>query len=257
MEEKDIMELITQDFSWEQVLYKVIAWEGLDPWDLDISKLSSSFIEYAEKLEEFDFKVPAKYVIIAAVLLRMKSEHMHFIDWLTKPDEGVEDVSGGEIEAGNHFDIPDIKANPITMPPVRYARRKIMADELVLALRKVLKSQEKRETKHIRARGQIKIEDYNITERISSLHKRITDLLSKIDEDEIKFSQITNKWERKDIINTFIPLIFLHHENKIACRQEELFDEIFVSHPPPETVRERGTGKSSAGGRMRRLVPAI
>jgi hypothetical protein len=40
MDEKDIMELITSEYSWEQIIYKIIAWEGMDPWNLDLSLLS-------------------------------------------------------------------------------------------------------------------------------------------------------------------------------------------------------------------------
>ena len=123
MKENDIMQLITKDYSWEQVLYNIIAWEGLDPWDLDISKLSEAFMGHVEGLEELDFKIPAKYVIIAAVLLRMKSEHLHFIDWLTNPEEDAVDEGGGEIEQGAARDVSELEVNPITVPPMRYAQR--------------------------------------------------------------------------------------------------------------------------------------
>ncbi len=254
MKEKDIMQLITQDYSWEQVLYRIIAWEGLDPWDLDIGKLSGAFVAYIGKLEELDFKVPAKYVIIAAVLLRMKSEHLHFIDWLTRPEEGVEEA-GGEVEQGPQ-EPGTLEVSPITVPPVRYARRKIMANELVLALRKVLSTQEKRQTRRMKARKQIKVSDYNITERIAKVYERINELLSKIKQDEVRFSEIVNKWERGEIIDTFVPMIYLDNEKKIACRQDEPFQEIFISHPAPE-AKPGLSSKATMGERMRRLVPAV
>jgi chromatin segregation and condensation protein Rec8/ScpA/Scc1 (kleisin family) len=254
LKESGIMKLITQDYSWEQVLYKIIAWEGLDPWDLDIGKLSGSFVQHIEDMEELDFKVPAKYIIIAAVLLRMKSEHLHFIDWLTNPEAGVEEV-GGEIEQG-HRGPDSIEVNPITVPPVRYARRKVMANELVMALRKVLNAQEKRQARHVRARKQIKVSEDNITERISQIYDRISALLAKIEEDEVKFSSIVNKWERKEIIDAFVPMIYLDNEKKISCRQEEMFKDIFVSHPPEGAVREAKRNLTQ-GERIRRLVPAV
>ena len=254
LNEKDIMQLITQDYSWEQVLYKIIAWEGLDPWDLDISKLSGSFVQHVEKMEELDFKVPAKYVIIAAVLLRMKSEHLHFIDWLTNPQEEAVEEPGGDIEqAGREID--DLSVNPITVPPMRYARRKITANELVFALRKVLSMQEKRKIKHLRARKQIRVTEDRIAERISELYERINKLLSKINQDEIRFSEIVKKWERGEIIQTFVPLIYLDNERRVQCRQQELFQEIFVSHPPPETKAGAAKKAASQGERVRRLIP--
>lgn len=251
MNEKDIMQLITKDYSWEQVLYKIIAWEGLDPWDLDICELSGAFMRHVEGMEELDFKIPAKYVIIAAVLLRMKSEHLHFIDWLTNPEEEAEEP-GGEIEHAEQ-DLSNIEVNPITMPPVRYAKRKITANELVFALRKLLTMQEKREKRHTKAKKLIVISEGNINERISELYERINQLLTKIKQDEIKFSEIVNKWERGEVIDTFLPLIYLDHESKIKCRQEDFFEEIFVSHAPVEPKIKPEDAKTD-GARARRLV---
>jgi segregation and condensation protein A len=256
MKETDIMQLITKDYSWEQVLYKIIAWEGLDPWDLDITKLSGAFLEQVEKMTELDFKIPAKYVIIAAVLLRMKSDHLHFIDWLTSPEEDAVEEAGGEIEQSGQRDLSTLEVNPITMPPVRYAKRKITANELVFALRKVLTMQEKRQVRHEKARKEIKIDDNNISERISNLYERINGLLAKIKQDEIAFSKIIEKQGREHMIDTFIPLIYLDHERRVKCRQDDFFHEIFVSHPPPEPKSEAERAKSE-GAKARRLVPAV
>ena len=33
-QEKEIVNLMTSEYSWEQIIYKIVAWEGLDPWDL-------------------------------------------------------------------------------------------------------------------------------------------------------------------------------------------------------------------------------
>ena len=150
----------------------------------------------------------------------------------------------------------EIEVNPITMPPVRYAKRKITANELVFALRKVLKMQEKRQVRHEKARKQIRIEDNNINERIANLYERINGLLAKIKQEEIAFSAILQKQERGEMIDTFIPLVYLDHEKKVKCRQEDFFHEIFVSHPPPEQEGNQEAGKSE-GARARRLVPAV
>ncbi len=254
MKEKDIMQLITNEMSWEQVLYKVIAWEGLDPWDLDIVKLSETFINHVEKMEELDFKIPAKYVIIASVLLRMKSEHLHFIDWLTNPDEeGVEEV-GGEIDQGDQS-APSLEVNPISVPPKRYSSRKITANELVLALRKVINVQEKRQTRTRKARKLIRIEESDITDRINKLYERINMMMNKIKSDEIRFSEVVEKWDRDEVIRKFVPLIYLQNERKVACRQQDFFQEIFISQPMPETKPIKKV--NSEGERVRRLVPAV
>lgn len=227
MKENDIMQLITSEYSWEQVIYKIIAWEGLDPWDLDLIALSKGFMNYLVKIEELDFKVPAKYVIIAAVLLRMKSDHLQFIDLSTSQDEEMDELES-EIEAGQEqaesqrFDV-----TPITTPPKRYTRRKVMVDELITALRRALGTEERRE-KMFKARGKIEIRHEDISERIAELYKRINELLNQLKGEEVIFSRLVPKWKRERIVETFLPLVYLNNQGKVQCRQEEMFREIYI-----------------------------
>lgn len=116
--------------------------------------------------------------------------------------------------------------------------------------------QEKRHVRHAKARKLIKISDANINERIAAVYERINKMLNQIKQNEIKFSNIVSKWERKDIIDTFVPLIYLDNENRVQCRQEEPFEEIFVSRPVPEKHKPENKTPSE-GERMRRLVPAV
>jgi len=227
MRESDIMQLITSEYSWEQIIYKIIAWEGLDPWDLDIVALSKGFIEYLVNMERMDFKVPAKYVIIAAVLLRMKSDHLQFIDLRTTMEEDMDDLES-EIESTIIGTEPEkFDVTPITAPPKRYTRRKVMVDELIAALRRALNTEVKRE-RVLRARGNIDIKHEDISEKIAELYKRINNLLAHLKKDEIMFSKLVPKWEREKIVETFLPLVYLDNQGKIQCRQEDMFKEIYI-----------------------------
>lgn len=228
MRESDIMNLITSEYSWEQVIHKIIAWEGLDPWDLDLVALSKGFMNYLVKIEELDFKVPAKYVIIAAVLLRMKSDHLQFIDLSTTQDDEMDGLES-EIETGveEHAEPQRFDVTPITTPPKRYTRRKVMIDELIAALRRVLRTEEKRE-RMLRVRGKIDIRHEDISERIAELYKRINDLLKQLKGEEVMFSKLVPKWERERIVETFLPLVYLDNQGKIQCRQDGMFQEIYI-----------------------------
>jgi len=228
VKENEILELITSEYSWEQVIYKIIAWEGIDPWDLDLKRLSEAFLQYLEKLEELDFKIPAKYLIIAAVLLRMKSDHLEFFENLVYGDVEAEELEAdieGESISPNETRI-DI--NPITVPARRRPTRKIIIEELVAALRKALATHERRKEKRIKRIGQIHIRKENLNERITELYRRIESILSEMKKDEIKFSKLVKKWEREEILNTFLPLIHLDNNKKVRCRQDNIFDEIFI-----------------------------
>lgn len=228
MDEKKLMDMITSGYSWEQILNQIIAWEGLDPWDLDIKKLSEAFTGYLRKLDELDFAIPAKYIIIAAVLLRMKSDHLHFLEILDgQENPEIEDFDPIDLETegnGKHV----FEVNPISAPPKRFARRRVIVDDLVVALRKAMKTQERRSVRHKRLANKIKINQEDVSKRITGLYQRINSLLKGMKEEEVRFSKLVPKWEKTHIVGTFMPLMHLSNDKKVKCRQEEMFKEIFV-----------------------------
>jgi segregation and condensation protein A len=235
MESKEIVEMMGSDQSWEQIIYKIIAWEGLDPWDLDITAISSNFVDYVLQMKEMDFKIPAKFVMIAAVLLRMKSDNLTLLKYFSE-DNYVEYGDDIYVDDGEEADVVDntedgllnFEVNAITVPQKRLPKRKIMVDELIGSLRKVLNSSERREIKKMKASDMIKVKEDNITKRIGVLYNKINNMLTRVRKDEVKFSKLVDKWEKQEVVNTFLPLIFLENEQKILCRQEDMFKEIFV-----------------------------
>ena len=247
METREIVGMMDSEHSWEQIIYKIIAWEGLDPWDLDITALSSAFVDYIVDMKELDFKIPAKYVMVAAILLRMKSDNLTLLKYFAE-DNYVE--YGGEVATTDEADVVDnadsatleFEVNPITVPQKRVPTRKIMVNELVFSLRKVLNSQQRRTEKRIKARDMIKLREDNITKRIGKLYDKINNILVRIKKDEVRFTKLVDKWERQEVVNTFLPLVFLENEKKVECRQEEMFKEIYVRRreidkPPKQKKR--------------------
>ncbi len=255
--ENKIMDFITSEYSWEQVIYKIVAWEGLDPWNLDLVKLSDSFADYIARLKEIDFKIPAKYVIISAVLLRMKSDHLQYLGDLVEDNfamDVVEDDLEGHIESGAEDDdeegllpetngINGFHVSPITVPPKRQPRRKLVVSDLVSALRRVMKADSRRELKSRRRREKIDIRDDNITHRISMLYHKINDILGRINKEEVEFSKLVDRWERQEVVNTFLPLVFLDHERRINATQNEMFKEIYVKRGAEDKSIEAKTIK--------------
>lgn len=240
MNNQQLMHLITSPSSWEQVIYDVIAAEGLDPWDLDLVKLSTGFVNYVEGLKEMDFKIPAKYLMVASTLLRMKSDHLPLLTYFQEEDPGVEE-NGSMIEMTE-----DPTFDPLTIPPRRMPHRRIVVDELITALRKVMGTQSRRQVRLQEAKEKIKIHQEDLGKRISALYDRITGILNKVEKEEVTFSEIVPEWKRSHVVETFLPLVFLDHQKKVNCRQDEVFEEIYVKkhvqepHPPePVPVRKK------------------
>ncbi len=234
MDEKKIMDLITSEYSWEQVIYKIIAWEGLDPWNLNLQILSTSFVNYLLKMKELDFKVPAKYLIITAVLLRMKSDHLQYIgdvvsEYMNEDEEtGEEDGTAIEDDLNGLGEQEKFEVTPVTVPPKRHPRRKIMITELITALRAVLKTEKKRERRIEKRTGKIVIEEDKIAKSIDHIYAKINEIMKNLKDEDIKFTDLVENNKRESIINTFIPVIYLDHAKKIDVQQKEVFDEIYI-----------------------------
>jgi segregation and condensation protein A len=224
--EEKVLGFITSQCTWEDVIYKVIALEGLDPWDIDIAALADGFLKYITKLKELDFHIPAKFIMVAAILLKMKSDYLNKFrkEEAFEQPEQIEEPNG-KIES-NEQEIP-----AIPVPPKREPVRKIMIPELILALKKALETQKRREERKYRLQSSIQISHDDIHKRIEELYLEISQLLKSIKKKEIRFSSLIKEGTRDEIVNTFLPVIYLDHQQKLRCRQEEFFDEIWIGRP--------------------------
>lgn len=232
--EKSIMDMITSDYPWEQVIYKVICEEAMDPWDLDLTKLTEVFIDVLAKMKKLDFRIPAKYIIITAVLLKMKADHLDFIDMVKESLEGPDPYPEDMLDSFEGQDEVPLEGSKksfdaIKLHEKRIHHRKVMFEELVWALRRAIKTETRRDRRAAKAVPDIKIERVDISNRIKELYKRIDTILARLKDEEVPFSSVVEEWNRESILKAFMPLMHLDSEQKVDCRQEEVFKEIYIS----------------------------
>lgn len=221
MQETALLDMISKENSWEEVLEYVVNEEGMDPWDIDIVKLSSAFSSYLSKVSDLDFKVPARLIIISAILIRMKVEIMMYVE----PEAEKEKSPGGvPIDLSK---VPNLNAPILRMPT-----RNVTLTELVSALDKAFRTVDNRDRRETRALEKVeevvKTSDFNITEKINELFGRINSVLLELREGNLKFSSLVTKWTRKEVVETFLPVLHLSTDGKIAINQEDHFKEIFI-----------------------------
>jgi chromatin segregation and condensation protein Rec8/ScpA/Scc1 (kleisin family) len=117
-------------------------------------------------------------------------------------------------------------------PPIeRHVKRKVTLDELIDALNKAMKVEEKKETIKRKLGKRLKDEigeEEDIEVRIKELMSDIDGLLVKLNSDKVEFSKIVEKWERDEIVRHFMPLLYLSSRGKVGTEQEEFFKEIFI-----------------------------
>jgi segregation and condensation protein A len=209
--------------SWEDVIIKIVAEEQMDPWSVDIIRLSNAFLNYLEKMESLDLRIPARFILIAAILLRMKS------DVLTEKEERIF-IPESDKEVDETLRV--LASLPPLQPPLkRIPLRNVSLEELISALKKAYEIQERRVERKFRIRRAVEVavppaEAEDITERINKLLTQINEALSEVE--NIEFSRLVKRWGRKEIVEALMPLLHLSQDGKINLLQEELFKEILV-----------------------------
>lgn len=224
VEEENILQLIIQKESWEEVIYHIVSIENLDPWNIDLVSLTTRFLSYINKIGELDFRIPAKIVFVAVVLLRLKADYLSIFE----EEESFEEVAKEKPFVDLGIDPNLIK---LGLPMKRMPKRQITLNELIVALKKALVVREKKvERKRIwRAQLQAGIGEEDITKRIEEMMNEIDQLMKRMNETKLKFSQIVEKWNREEIVGHFVPLLHLEQSEKVKTEQEDFFKEIFIS----------------------------
>lgn len=220
---QELINLMVSQPSWEDVIVKIIAEEQMDPWSIDIIKLADVFVEYVNKIEHLDLRVPARFILITAILLRMKSD----IIAATKKRILIPEGEKPENEI-----LRVLASVPPLQPPLkRVPLRNVTLKELITALGKAFEVKERRKRRKIRVREAVERilpeHEEDITERIEKLLSDINTVLKDI-EDKVEFSRLVKHWSREEIIKVLIPLLHLSQDEKITYKQKELFKEIFV-----------------------------
>jgi len=224
-EEDNILKLVIEKQSWEEVLYNIVSIENMDPWNIDLVKLTEGFIKYIDKIEKLDFRIPAKIVFVAAVLLKLKADYLSIFE----EEETIEEaVKKQDQFAGIGIDPSLVQ---LGLPMKRMPKRQVSLEELMTALRKAMVVRERKvERKMIwRAQLQAQINEDDITKRIEKMMNDIDKLMAKMHETKLKFSQIVEKWNRDQIVRSFVPLLHLERDDKLSTEQLEFFKEIFIS----------------------------
>ena len=220
--DQQMIDLMVSEPSWEDVIVKIVADEKMEPWSIDISRLADAFLTYLKRIEDLDFRIPARFILIASILLRMKS------DAISREKKRVF-IPEAEKEPDEYLRI--LATIPPLQPPIkRIPLKNVTLNELIKSLRKAYEVKDRRVERKRRVKRLVQIAvpmaEEDITERINKLLSNINEALMEID--NIEFSRLVKRWGKKEIVDTLIPLLHLAQEGKINLKQDELFKEIMV-----------------------------
>ncbi|MFH0836574.1 MAG: segregation/condensation protein A [Candidatus Aenigmatarchaeota archaeon] len=214
IDEEKLIRTIVLGADWQEVLSSIIIEHDLDPMNIDITKLSQEFLVYIHNMKDFNFRIPARFILVAAVLLTMKCEKI-----MEEEEKQLNKLEKREYE---HLDI-DVPL--VTAPIKREPTRKVTLSELISAMSKVIDIKTKKDRI-------IKIDRHSpliSIQKAEDIEKRIEVIYDKIkNKGLISFSDIVRVWKRKDIIYALLPMLTLINRNLVECDQEEHFKEIYI-----------------------------
>ena len=207
----DVLELIIRGSDFQTVLKEIIIEEGLNPWNIDIAKLSDSLLKYLAQLEEFNFRIPARFILVSSILLRLKSESL----------------MESEEEEERELEKIDINGLEMLEPPIsRIPYRNISFEELTNTLEKII-DRERREERIMMNRKE-KIErlqqvvDLEIEDYIDKVFRKLIKI------NKISFFSLVQNKEILEVTRYFIALLHLANQQKIRLKQENLFEDFDI-----------------------------
>lgn len=197
-----------------EVLVELARRGELDPWDIDIAKTTERFLEFIDSLERRDLRIPARTLLYASILLRMKSDSMEEQDEEEELEEELEIVE------------PE-PAVQLPKPPVRRrTRRPVTLDELISELKK---AEMVGRRKAMRERWQ----DEETDEILDLSHEegiedRIRTLVPIIDElfevkDRVEFKEIEG-----DSVLNYVAVLFMAHRKELWLEQAEMWGDLYL-----------------------------
>jgi segregation and condensation protein A len=193
----------------------------IDPWDIDVVDVTDKFLARLAELERLDLRVSSRTLLFASILIRMKS------DALEEPEP--EDVDYNEpVEDDLPASFPALK------PKVRrHAKRRVTLSELIQELKKATKRKEKSDSRRLRQFQANQSDALAVahTEDIERQMKRVRhELKRRFGENErVRFSELVVDRTAENIIETYIPLLFMATRRQILLEQQEFFGDIFIT----------------------------
>jgi len=196
----------------------------IDPWDIDIALATEKFLLYIDSLEERDLRIPARTLLYASILLRLKSDQMEEQNEVLEPE--AEDLEEAE---GHREEILDELPRP---PLRRHTKRPVTLDELVSELKK---AEVVGRRKAMRERWPLEVEekildishDEGIEERILALGPILDDMF--MEKDTLTFQDVSIRdGNVEDAVTNYVSLLFMAQRRQVWLEQEEIFGELFV-----------------------------
>lgn len=204
-----------------EVLVELARRGDIDPWDIDIARATEKFLHYMDSLERRDLRIPARTLLYASILLRMKSDSMEGASEVLLPEADLEEVLA---EA-------DLEIAPqLPEPPVRrQTKRPVTLQELISELKKaemVGRRKAMRERWVSPVEKALDLSHEEGVERIKVLGPILDDMFTS--SQSVPLADI----KEGDAVGNYISLLFMAQRRQVWLEQQEFFGDLFIRRHP-------------------------
>lgn len=229
------MLLSNDEIDWKAFIRELVKTEQMDPWDIDIRKISNKFLELVTDLKEMDFRLSGKMILATSFFLKIKSDKLLGEDMEAFDAMIIEDDFEDFEELPEDFqDVPEPTLIPRSPQP---RKRKVSISDLAHALESALKKEKKKKIRAIQRQQQTeKIQEQqdlkpkekkkDIDVIIEEVYTKIKNLFTK--KPKVHFNHLLSSNEKTHKVETFIPLLHLDNQGRVALIQEKHFGDIHV-----------------------------
>ena len=152
MEQENINDSSDIDFvkfienpTWKDVLVGLINTEKIDPWNIDVSEITSKYLDVIMKMKNLDLHLPANLILAASILVRIKSDDLIF-----KEEENLYEYGMDGLPEELMFSVDGINKSDSTNFEIMYKQklprmRRVTLEELMGAVEEAIKEESKRE----------------------------------------------------------------------------------------------------------------
>jgi segregation and condensation protein A len=234
------------EISWQSILFDLVRAGNMDPWDIDLGKLTQSFLATVNKFSEANFRINGKVVLASAMLLKLKTsalleQDINALDALLAQQDEL-DIDSLEVEGEGRQRI-HVEGVPKIFPRTPQPRqRQVSIYDLVEALEQALEVNTRRQRRILFSYPEVRIPERKIDLHgaMDGLFMRVSDHYSRT-EQRLTFQEMVAGQDRETTIYTFIPLLHLTTARRTDIDQPEHFSTIYITVAHPDAKPAAGT----------------
>ncbi|MBW3019755.1 segregation/condensation protein A [Candidatus Woesearchaeota archaeon] len=230
------------EVTWQSMIYNLVKTNEIDPWDVDVSELSTKFLDLLSKLKEMDFRISGKVLLAAAVLLKIKSNKFLGTDitnfenmFKAQEEDHLQDLEDFVFDDNLDYELMQLDKEkrekqqliPRTPQP---RERKVSIFDLVDALQRALDVRERRVINSVPQKNNFKVPEKtrDITQIIRDVYSNVKYYFLNNNSEVMKFNDLLPSEEKDDKIFTFLSLLHLTNERKVDMLQEQHRSPIYI-----------------------------